>query len=76
MARTRKKIWNDVDRYFSDLLLPTDAALDSAIAANRQAGLPPIDVTALQGRFLELLVRMARARRVLEIGTLGGYSTI
>lgn len=69
-------LWTQVDRYFSDLLIPPDAALDAALAANRKAELPSIDVTPLQGRFLELLVRISGARRVLEIGTLGGYSTI
>lgn len=69
-------IWTQVDRYFSDLLIPPDAALDTALTANRKAELPSIDVTPLQGRLLELLVRISGARRVLEIGTLGGYSTI
>jgi predicted O-methyltransferase YrrM len=50
--------------------------LDAVLAANAAAGLPPHDVSPLQGRFLEILVRLLRARRVLEIGTLGGYSTI
>jgi predicted O-methyltransferase YrrM len=58
-------IWKDVDGYFSGALIQPDAA-----------DLPAIDVTPLQGRFMELLVRMTGARRVLEIGTLGGYSTI
>jgi len=69
-------VWTEVDRYFGDLLAPTDQALDAALAANRQADLPAIDVTRLQGKFLGLLVRISGARRVLEIGTLGGYSTI
>ena len=68
-------MWTAVDRYFGDRLLTSDAALDSILAANRKAGLPPIDVTPLQGKFLELLARMSGARRVLEIGMLGGYST-
>ena len=68
--------WTQVDAYFGDLLAPTDAQLDAALAANRNAGLPPIDVTRLQGKSLELLVRISGARRILEIGTLGGYSTI
>jgi predicted O-methyltransferase YrrM len=68
--------WKAVDRYFADLLLPADAALASALRANHAAGLPAIDVSPLQGKFLHLLVRLTRARRVLEIGTLGGYSTI
>ena len=71
-----KVLWSDVDRYFGDLLTPPDAGLEAALAANRRASLPAIDVTALQGKFLDLLVRMCGARKVLEIGTLGGYSTI
>jgi predicted O-methyltransferase YrrM len=71
-----QKVWAKVDEYFSGLLLPRDEALEAAIAQNRGAELPAIDVTALQGKFLELLVRISGARRVLEIGTLGGYSTI
>lgn len=71
-----KDTWVEVDRYFSDLLTPSDDALEAVLAANRAADLPAIDVTPLQGRFLEVLVRMAGARRVLEIGMLGGFSTI
>lgn len=70
------KIWTAVDTYFGELLTPHDPALEAALAANHKAGLPAIDVTPLQGRFLELLVRITGARRVLEIGTLGGYSSI
>jgi predicted O-methyltransferase YrrM len=69
-------IWAQVDSYFGELLTPPDEVLTAAITANKQAGLPPIDVTALQGKFLEFLVRISGARRILEIGTLGGYSTI
>jgi predicted O-methyltransferase YrrM len=54
----------------------TDDALDAVLLANKAAGLPAIDVSRLQGKFLELLVRVSGARRVLEIGTLGGFSTI
>jgi predicted O-methyltransferase YrrM len=68
--------WKAVDRYFGELLLPADAGLEGAMKANRDAGLPAIDVSPLQGKFLHLLVRLTRAKRVLEIGTLGGYSTI
>ncbi|MEN6544154.1 O-methyltransferase [Parvibaculum sp.] len=68
--------WSAVDRYFADRLAPSDDILESVLAANAAAGLPPHDVSPLQGRFLELLVRLTRASRVLEIGTLGGYSTI
>jgi len=69
-------IWWQVDAYFGDLLTSPDEVLDAALAANRKAGLPLIDVTPLQGKFLEFLVRISGARQILEIGTLGGYSTI
>jgi len=68
--------WSVVDRYLEDLLRPTDPALRAALRASRAAGLPEIQVSPLQGRFLHLLARLSGARRVLEIGTLGGYSTI
>ena len=76
MAKTPQDTWSEVDRYFSRHFIAADDALDAALAANRSADLPAIDVTPLQGRFLELLVRMTGARRVLELGTLGGYSTM
>lgn len=68
--------WVAVDRYIGDRLLADDAALSGALAANAAAGLPDIDVSPPQGRMLHLFARMAGARRILEIGTLGGYSTI
>jgi predicted O-methyltransferase YrrM len=68
--------WREVDDYIGEKLLGSDAALEAALAANAAAGLPPIDVSAAQGRMLHLFARMLRAKRVLEIGTLGGYSTI
>nr|WP_295111365.1 O-methyltransferase [uncultured Caulobacter sp.] len=68
--------WGRVDGYFADLLAPEDAALKAALAANAYAGLPAHDVSAAQGKMLALFIRMTGARRVLEIGTLGGYSTI
>jgi predicted O-methyltransferase YrrM len=71
-----QNVWTAVDSYFADQLLPADAALDAALAANREANLPAIDVTPLQGKFLDLLVRITGARQILELGTLGGYSTI
>jgi len=70
------ELWKKVDAFFTDALIPADSALDAALAANRKAELPAIDVTPLQGKFLELMIRATGARRVLEIGTLGGYSTI
>jgi predicted O-methyltransferase YrrM len=72
----KSKLWTDVDNYFTDLLAPPDAELDAAVKANRKAELPEIDVSPLQGKFLHVLVRITQAKRVLEIGTLGGYSTI
>jgi len=65
-----------VDGYFAGKLLGEDEALMAAAAASDAAGLPQIAVSPLQGRFLELLAISIRARNVLEIGTLGGYSTI
>jgi predicted O-methyltransferase YrrM len=65
-----------VDRYFGDLLAPSDPQLDAAVQANRKAKLPAIDVSPLQGKFLHVMVHITQARRILEIGTLGGYSTI
>jgi len=76
LPKEAEKIWESVDRYFADALIRPDAHLDGALRANREAGLPEIDVTPLQGRFLEIMARATRARRILEIGTLGGYSTI
>jgi len=68
--------WTDVDDYIVGHLIGADPALDGALAANAAGGLPAIDVSAAQGKMLHLLARMAGARRILEIGTLGGYSTI
>jgi predicted O-methyltransferase YrrM len=76
MKPAGQAVWTKVDRYFGDLLVRADGALDAVVKANKQAGLPQIDVTSLQGKFLEFLVRVSGAKRVLEIGTLGGYSTI
>jgi predicted O-methyltransferase YrrM len=70
-----QELWTKVDHYFEQTFL-TDPVLDAVLAANTQAGLPAIDVSPAQGRFLELIARIAGARNVLEIGTLGGYSTI
>ena len=68
--------WEDVDAYLASLLLPADGAFDDLRAASAAAGLPAHDVSPLQGRLLELLARMQGAQRVLEVGTLGGYSTL
>lgn len=69
-------LWTRVDEYWGTLLVPSDAALDAAQSASHQAGLPAISVAANQGKFLGLLAQIQGARRILEIGTLGGYSTI
>ena len=71
-----QKQWTAVDRYFSETLVPSDPVLDAALQANTKAGLPAIDVAPNQGKFLQLLVQLRGARRILEIGTLGGYSSI
>ena len=68
--------WTAVDHYLTGKLVPPDAALENALAASEAAGLPAISVAPNQGRMLELLARVRGARRILEIGTLGGYSTI
>jgi len=69
-------LWTSIDRYLGDLLAPSDEKLEAAVKSNRKARLPAIDVSPLQGKFLHVLIQMTQARRVLEIGTLGGYSTI
>ncbi|MFD7086677.1 O-methyltransferase [Streptomyces sp. NPDC059896] len=68
--------WNAVERYFTDQLVPADEALTAALAASEAAGLPAISVAPNEGKLLHLLARVQGARRILEIGTLGGYSTI
>lgn len=68
--------WHEVDRALTGWLVADDPALAATLARNHAAGLPPHDVSPLQGKFLQLIARMIGARRILEIGTLGGYSTI
>src|SRR5262245_5658922 len=68
--------WTAVDQYIVDSLLPADPALEIALGASTSAGLPAIAVSAAQGKFLHLLAAIQGARRILEIGTLGGYSSI
>jgi len=68
--------WTRVDEYIVDRLVPSDSALEHALSANATAHLPPHDVAPNQGKLLHIFARMINARRVLEIGTLGGYSTI
>ncbi|MDI9889891.1 O-methyltransferase [Microbacterium sp. IEGM 1404] len=67
---------DDVDAFLTDTLIGRDPALDAALAAQQEAGLPAIEVSPVSAKLLHLLVRISGARRVLEIGTLGGYSTI
>ncbi|ACK49174.1 O-methyltransferase family 3 [Methylocella silvestris BL2] len=71
-----EQLWTEVDSYISGLFAPDDAALDGALKASVEAGLPAIQVAPNQGKFLQLLARAIGARRILEIGSLGGYSTI
>jgi predicted O-methyltransferase YrrM len=68
--------WTDVDCFITDTLLPKDPAFEEALRAEEEGGLPPINVSAPQGMLLHVLARAIGARRVLEIGTLAGYSTI
>jgi predicted O-methyltransferase YrrM len=68
--------WTAVDRYIAEHLVPADPALDAALRDSEAAGLPPIAVTPTLGKLLELFARMQGARTILELGTLGGYSTI
>ena len=68
--------WTAVDRYIADHLIGEDPVLDAVLRANAEGGLPAIDVSPAQGKLLYLLARIHGARRILEVGTLGGYSTI
>ena len=74
--KSGKPLWTAVDKYFGDLFAAHDQHQEAAIKANRKAGLPAIDVSPLQGKFLQFLVHATQAKRVLEIGLLGGYSTL
>ncbi|MGM1017549.1 MAG: O-methyltransferase [Actinomycetota bacterium] len=76
MAQSTPDNWRLADVYLADTLVGHDSALDAALAAQREAGLPEIEVAPVSGKLLNLLARISGARRVLEIGTLGGYSTI
>lgn len=75
-GRVSEELWSRVEEYVDGLLIPADAVLEAARQASNDAGLPAIAVTPSQGRMLQLLAKMQGARRILEIGTLGGYSTI
>ncbi|MGW1069981.1 O-methyltransferase [Streptomyces aureus] len=73
---SESQLWNDVDDHFTTLLAPADEVLTAALRDSDAAGLPPINVAPNQGKLLRLLAEIQGARRILEIGTLGGYSTI
>jgi predicted O-methyltransferase YrrM len=70
------KLWEEVDRYISDTLVQPDDALQAALEASDAAGLPAINVSPAHGKLLWMLARLLDAKRILEIGTLGGYSAI
>jgi predicted O-methyltransferase YrrM len=74
--QTSQQLWTAVDSYISSQLIPSDPVLEATLAASAAAGLPQIAVSAPQGKQLHLLARLMGARNILEIGTLGGYSTI
>jgi predicted O-methyltransferase YrrM len=71
-----QELWKTVDQYIEEMLVNSDPALDAALEASAAAGLPSIQVSPTQGKLLQLITRSVGARNVLEIGTLGGYSTI
>ena len=71
-----RELWSRVDEYLSELLVPSDDALHEALGTSAAAGLPEIQVSATQGKFLNLFAQVHGARSILELGTLGGYSTI
>ncbi|MCF2125411.1 O-methyltransferase [Strepomyces sp. STD 3.1] len=73
---SESQLWEDVDAYFISHLAPDDPALEAALRESETAQLPPVNVTANQGKLLQLLAQIQGARTILEIGTLGGYSTI
>jgi predicted O-methyltransferase YrrM len=76
MAEPTPDAWRRVDTYLTETLVGHDADLEAAVAEQNSAGLPAIEVAPVSGKLLHLLVRISGARRVLEIGTLGAYSTI
>jgi predicted O-methyltransferase YrrM len=75
-SESSSQAWSAVDAYIAERLVKADTALEGALAANAAAGLPAIDVSAAQGKLLHLLARSVGARNILEVGALGGYSTI
>lgn len=76
MSQVNQEQWTAVDRYFEDLFVPFDPVLDAVLESSADAALPPHHVAPNQGKFLAILAQLSGARTVLEIGTLGGYSTI
>ena len=72
----RQELWTSVDNYLGEVLVRQDRHLDNAVAASEAAGLPSIQVSPPQGKLLEILIEMMAAKNILEVGTLGGYSTI
>ena len=74
--RTQDRNWEAIDAYIAENFLEDDPALEGALAASEAAGMPPIQVAPLQGKLLMMLAAAMGARKILEIGTLGGYSTI
>src|SRR5437868_15547716 len=71
-----QRTWNEVDQYLTDLLVPSDPALDAALAAIAAANLPAQSVSPLQGKLLHLLARISQARQIREIGPVGGYRPV
>ena len=69
-------LWKQVDDYYNEKLNAMDPVMASVLQANKEAGLPSIDVSPLQGKQLYLLAKLKGAKNILEIGTLGGFSTI
>src|SRR5262252_8597449 len=76
MPKKAQKVWIDVDRYLVETLHLSDPVLEAVIEANAAAQLPAIDVAPNQGKLLHLFAKLIQAKKILEIGTLGGYSTI
>ena len=73
---TNERQWRAVDAYLAETIVKQDGALDAALAESEEAGLPPIEVSPPHAKMLHLIARLMGARKALEIGTLGGYSTI
>ena len=76
MTTMTEELWATVDRYLADTIVKPDAALNAALDSSDAVGLPSINVSPTQGKFLQMLARLVTARTILEVGTLGGYSTI